>query len=217
MIDSESRCAQDKNDRDGRMQLARAPYTIRMIAHKSTFNNAFISIGRALFNTPDRKQHTCKCETVSHIFSRRAYVVFRSQDTIDAPLKTQGGAWFKPAEENVSAGVCLHVEPGHFRVFPCETPWRLRLVRRSRAQGRGLQFSVEESENVDGEGEATAGQREKGGSAVIQEEKEQRGGEGAEAEEKGTSGMKTKTKEASTSSTSTASTSTSAANEDDGT
>ncbi|CAA7264548.1 unnamed protein product [Cyclocybe aegerita] len=29
-------------------------------------------------------------------------------------------AWFKPSEENISAGVCLRVEPGHFRVFPYE-------------------------------------------------------------------------------------------------
>jgi len=37
--------------------------------------------------------------------------------------KTQGDAWFKPSEENVSAGVCLRVEPGHFRVFPYENPY----------------------------------------------------------------------------------------------
>ncbi|CAK5270569.1 unnamed protein product [Mycena citricolor] len=37
--------------------------------------------------------------------------------------KTQGDAWFKPSEENVSAGVCLRVEPGHFRVFPYENPF----------------------------------------------------------------------------------------------
>ncbi|KAJ7440325.1 hypothetical protein B0H11DRAFT_2292992 [Mycena galericulata] len=83
-----------------------------------------------------------------------------------------------------------------------------------------IAVSVEElaePEDVDGEGEVTPGLREKVGSAAMQEEKEQRGGEGAEAEEKGTSGTNAKTKEASTSSTSTASTSTSAANEDDGT
>ncbi|KAF7313187.1 Glyco-trans-2-like domain-containing protein [Mycena kentingensis (nom. inval.)] len=37
--------------------------------------------------------------------------------------KTQGDAWFKPSEENVSAGVCLRVEPGLFRVFPYENPF----------------------------------------------------------------------------------------------
>ncbi|KAJ7758797.1 glycosyl transferase family group 2-domain-containing protein [Mycena maculata] len=37
--------------------------------------------------------------------------------------KTQGDAWFKPSEENVSAGVCLRVEPGHFRVFPYENQY----------------------------------------------------------------------------------------------
>ncbi|KAJ6629846.1 glycosyl transferase family group 2-domain-containing protein [Mycena sp. CBHHK59/15] len=37
--------------------------------------------------------------------------------------KTQGDAWFKPSEENVSAGVCLRVEPGLFRVFPYENPY----------------------------------------------------------------------------------------------
>ncbi|KAJ7025944.1 glycosyl transferase family group 2-domain-containing protein [Mycena alexandri] len=37
--------------------------------------------------------------------------------------KTQGDAWFKPSEENVSAGVCLRVEAGHFRVFPYENPY----------------------------------------------------------------------------------------------
>lgn len=36
--------------------------------------------------------------------------------------QTQGDAWFKPAEENVSTGVCLRVEPGIFRVFPYENP-----------------------------------------------------------------------------------------------
>jgi hypothetical protein len=33
-------------------------------------------------------------------------------------LQTQGEAWFKPTEENMSAGVCLRVESGRFRVFP---------------------------------------------------------------------------------------------------
>ncbi|KAJ7659258.1 glycosyl transferase family group 2-domain-containing protein [Mycena polygramma] len=40
-----------------------------------------------------------------------------------ASLRTQGDAWFKPSEENISAGVCLRVEPGHFRVFPYENPY----------------------------------------------------------------------------------------------
>ncbi|KAF8623867.1 hypothetical protein AX17_007269 [Amanita inopinata Kibby_2008] len=48
-------------------------------------------------------------------------------DSYDAILhwifrQTQGDAWFKPSEENVSAGVCLRVEPGYFRVFPYENP-----------------------------------------------------------------------------------------------
>ncbi|KAI6133008.1 glycosyl transferase family group 2-domain-containing protein [Pisolithus croceorrhizus] len=48
-------------------------------------------------------------------------------DAYDALLhyifkQTQGDAWFKPSEENISAGVCLRVEPGHFRVFPYENP-----------------------------------------------------------------------------------------------
>ncbi|KAJ7186447.1 glycosyl transferase family group 2-domain-containing protein [Mycena filopes] len=37
--------------------------------------------------------------------------------------KTQGDAWFKPSEENVSAGVALRVSAGHFRVFPYENPY----------------------------------------------------------------------------------------------
>ncbi|KAJ7058515.1 glycosyl transferase family group 2-domain-containing protein [Mycena amicta] len=37
--------------------------------------------------------------------------------------KTQNDAWFKPSEENVSAGVCLRVETGLFRVFPYENPF----------------------------------------------------------------------------------------------
>ncbi|EIN04520.1 hypothetical protein PUNSTDRAFT_108306 [Punctularia strigosozonata HHB-11173 SS5] len=49
-------------------------------------------------------------------------------DAYDALLhhvfkRTQGDAWFKPSEENVSAGVCLRVETGHFRVFPYENPY----------------------------------------------------------------------------------------------
>jgi cellulose synthase/poly-beta-1,6-N-acetylglucosamine synthase-like glycosyltransferase len=46
-------------------------------------------------------------------------------DNYDAILhylwaRTQGDAWFKPTEENISAGVCLRVEQGRFRVFPYE-------------------------------------------------------------------------------------------------
>lgn len=46
-------------------------------------------------------------------------------DNYDAVLhylwaRTQGDAWFKPTAENVSAGVCLRVDQGHFRVFPYE-------------------------------------------------------------------------------------------------
>ncbi|RDB21975.1 hypothetical protein Hypma_011029 [Hypsizygus marmoreus] len=37
--------------------------------------------------------------------------------------QTQGDAWFKPSEENISAGVCLRVDPGQFRVFPYENPY----------------------------------------------------------------------------------------------
>jgi hypothetical protein len=46
-------------------------------------------------------------------------------DAYDALLhyifkRTQEEAWFKPSEENVSAGVCLRVATGQFRVFPYE-------------------------------------------------------------------------------------------------
>lgn len=49
-------------------------------------------------------------------------------DSFDAVLhfifrSTQGDAWFKPSEENVSAGVCIRVEPGHYRVFPYDNPF----------------------------------------------------------------------------------------------
>jgi cellulose synthase/poly-beta-1,6-N-acetylglucosamine synthase-like glycosyltransferase len=49
-------------------------------------------------------------------------------DSYDAVLhwvfrSTQGDAWFKPSQENISAGVCLRVEPGYFRVFPYENPY----------------------------------------------------------------------------------------------
>lgn len=46
-------------------------------------------------------------------------------DNYDAVLHhvwahTQGEAWFKPSEENISAGVCLRIRSDHFRVFPYE-------------------------------------------------------------------------------------------------
>ncbi|KAF8063422.1 glycosyl transferase family group 2-domain-containing protein [Lyophyllum atratum] len=49
-------------------------------------------------------------------------------DSYDAVLhwifrSTSGDAWFKPSEENISAGVCLRVDPGQFRVFPYENPY----------------------------------------------------------------------------------------------
>ncbi|KDR73048.1 hypothetical protein GALMADRAFT_746548 [Galerina marginata CBS 339.88] len=49
-------------------------------------------------------------------------------DSFDAVLhwifrSALGDAWFKPTEENISAGVCLRVEPGQFRVFPYENPY----------------------------------------------------------------------------------------------
>lgn len=49
-------------------------------------------------------------------------------DSFDAVLhwifrSTQGDAWFKPSEENISAGVCLRVNSGDFRVFPYENPY----------------------------------------------------------------------------------------------
>jgi hypothetical protein len=37
--------------------------------------------------------------------------------------RTQGDAWFKPTEETLSAGVCLRIDPGHFRLFPYENPY----------------------------------------------------------------------------------------------
>ncbi|KAL5498540.1 hypothetical protein ACEPAH_1894 [Sanghuangporus vaninii] len=46
-------------------------------------------------------------------------------DSYDAILhhifqKTQGDVWFLDPEENIAAGVCLRVKPGHFRLFPYE-------------------------------------------------------------------------------------------------
>ncbi|KAI6111866.1 hypothetical protein EDD16DRAFT_1897551 [Pisolithus croceorrhizus] len=48
-------------------------------------------------------------------------------DAYDALLhrifkQTQGDAWFKASEEDVSAGVCVRAEPDHFCVFPYENP-----------------------------------------------------------------------------------------------
>ncbi|KAI6126971.1 hypothetical protein F5141DRAFT_1186238 [Pisolithus sp. B1] len=37
-------------------------------------------------------------------------------------VQTQGDAWFKASEEDISAGVCVLAEPGHFSVFPYENP-----------------------------------------------------------------------------------------------
>lgn len=49
-------------------------------------------------------------------------------DSYDAVLhwifrSALGDAWFKPTEENISAGVCLRIEPGQYRVFPYENPY----------------------------------------------------------------------------------------------
>ncbi|EIW76066.1 hypothetical protein CONPUDRAFT_158837 [Coniophora puteana RWD-64-598 SS2] len=46
-------------------------------------------------------------------------------DRYDATLhyifkQTQGDAWFRPNEENLSCGVCLRIDDGSFRVFPYE-------------------------------------------------------------------------------------------------
>ena len=46
-------------------------------------------------------------------------------DSYDAILhhifqQTQGDVWFMDPEDNVAAGVCLRVAPGHFRLFPYE-------------------------------------------------------------------------------------------------
>lgn len=56
--------------------------------------------------------------------------IFRSVTTssfspipISNSAQTLGDSWFKPTEENISAGVCLRVEPGQFRVFPYENPF----------------------------------------------------------------------------------------------
>ncbi|KAF9039188.1 glycosyl transferase family group 2-domain-containing protein [Panaeolus papilionaceus] len=49
-------------------------------------------------------------------------------DNYDAVLhwlfrSTLGDTWFKPSEENISAGICLRIEPGRYRVFPYENPY----------------------------------------------------------------------------------------------
>ncbi|KAF8882968.1 glycosyl transferase family group 2-domain-containing protein [Infundibulicybe gibba] len=49
-------------------------------------------------------------------------------DSFDAVLQwvfrsTQGHAWFKPTQENISAGVCLRVDPGEFRTFPYDNSY----------------------------------------------------------------------------------------------
>lgn len=60
----------------------------------------------------------------STLFSVRYAICFRFNCfSTDGLYQTQGDAWFKPSEENVSAGVCLRVEPGHFRVFPYDNPF----------------------------------------------------------------------------------------------
>jgi hypothetical protein len=59
-----------------------------------------------------------------HIF--KVWIHFEDGDASllnDVPQRTQGDAWFKPMEENLSAGVCLRVESGHFRVFPYENQY----------------------------------------------------------------------------------------------
>jgi hypothetical protein len=38
-------------------------------------------------------------------------------------VQTQSEAWFKPSEENVSAGICLRVQDDNFRVFPYDNPY----------------------------------------------------------------------------------------------
>ncbi|KAF8642084.1 hypothetical protein AX16_009700 [Volvariella volvacea WC 439] len=39
------------------------------------------------------------------------------------PPSIQKDAWFKPSQENISAGVCLRVSRGKFRTFPYENPY----------------------------------------------------------------------------------------------
>jgi hypothetical protein len=49
--------------------------------------------------------------------------LFRPPPCSSPPLQTQNDAWFKSQADNIACGVCLRVEPGHFRVFPYENPW----------------------------------------------------------------------------------------------
>lgn len=59
-----------------------------------------------------------------HIFKKVSVpVLLHGRCSGAQPRQTQGDAWFKPSEENISAGVCLRVEPGQFRVFPYENPF----------------------------------------------------------------------------------------------
>ncbi|KAG5643831.1 hypothetical protein DXG03_009562 [Asterophora parasitica] len=60
----------------------------------------------------------------------RRYTVHEPKDFVVVPIferaaaeATLSDAWFKPSEENISAGVCLRVDPGQFRVFPYENPY----------------------------------------------------------------------------------------------
>ena len=45
-------------------------------ALKSEFYDAFVSIGRGVFSTRDRNEHTRKRKIVSHIFSQKSVVEF---------------------------------------------------------------------------------------------------------------------------------------------
>jgi L-lysine epsilon oxidase C-terminal domain len=64
------------------------------------------------------------CDALLHHVSNRS--VHHSYLLIHHPhlhlfshLQTQGDAWSRPTEENVSARVCLRVHPSQFRVLPC--------------------------------------------------------------------------------------------------
>lgn len=61
--------------------------------------------------------------TPSSTISSSGYVSLPHTPSRAHRVQTQGDAWFKPSEENISAGVCIRVEPGHFRVFPYENPF----------------------------------------------------------------------------------------------
>jgi hypothetical protein len=58
--------------------------------------------------------------SVRYVFSCYYFFVLHVRKT---HIQTQGDAWFKPSEENVSAGVCIRLEPGQYRVFPYENPF----------------------------------------------------------------------------------------------